>query len=76
MSNTQQLFENQISEHKTFVPITEKKWLTINEVTSLFPLTESQCRKHKRYGIPAYVIGKKLVFKKDDIDQWFEEQSA
>ncbi|QDP68107.1 MAG: hypothetical protein Unbinned5081contig1003_39 [Prokaryotic dsDNA virus sp.] len=51
----------------------EKKWLDIKEVVKYYPLSLSMLYKHKMYGIPARKIGGKLVFKREELEEYLEQ---
>ena len=52
------------------------EWLSVEQASRLFPMSKSMLYKHKQYGIPARKLGKKLMFKKSEIEEWLERWAA
>jgi excisionase family DNA binding protein len=55
-----------------------KIWLNVSEASTYSGIPKSTLYKHSIYGIPAHsstgAKGGRLRFKKEDLDQWWDER--
>ncbi len=55
----------------------EAKFYTIKELIEILKVSESWImRRIKANEIPSYKMGRKRLFKKEDVDQWIESQKS
>lgn len=61
-----QLFENQIS----------REWLSIGEASKLYPISINTFYKYKLNGLPVRKLGKRLIIKRSELEEWLERWAA
>lgn len=64
--NSTQLFDNQKS----------REWLSIKEASELYPISINSFYKHKINGLPVRKLGKRLVVKRSELEEWLERWAA
>ena len=65
----------QTTNNKNRVKNMEARFYTIKELIKILKVSESWImRRIKENEIPSYKMGRKRLFKKEDIDQWIESQ--
>ncbi len=66
------------ADAKSRVNLTElPDFLDIHDVAALLPLSRSSIYRGAKNGeIPHVRMGRRLMFRKDEIDRWFRDRSA
>jgi len=71
MSKQEQILDAVVSVREILNFIESDRYLDLKEAAEYLPLSERTIRQHLKE-IPCFRYGKKIIFKKSELDQWME----
>ena len=72
MNEQEQILDGVVSVREVLNFIESDRYLDLKEVTEYLPLSERTIREHLNE-IPHFRYGKKIIFRKSELDQWMEK---
>ncbi len=71
MNKQEQVLDGVVSVREVLNLIQSDRYMDLKEAAEYLPLSERTIRQHLNE-IPCFRYGKKIIFKKSELDQWME----
>lgn len=60
---------------KSLFEIDKMEWLSLKQASKLYPIGLGTFYKYKQNGLPVRRLGRKLLIKKSELDEWIDRWS-
>lgn len=68
--------DNEVKNEPLFDNLANIEWLSIEDASNVYPISMSTFYKYKLNGIPVRKLGRKLIVKRSELEEWLERWTA